>query len=163
MTCTTTAGRLRRVLACGLLLGTLPATAQAQGDADRSYLERVINRVLESERSNDRVAWSNDESGARGTVMVERTFYLDPKTPCRDYTWTRREPDGTRTTARGTGCRTGSGRWQLDEQAPVVEARSDPAPAPAPAPPAADCKCPPPEADEPEPFAEYTLPERTEF
>ena len=43
---------------------------------------------LETARTDVEVPWSNPATGHRGTIMVERTFYRDPSTPCRDYTRT---------------------------------------------------------------------------
>lgn len=151
------------------LLWLTPAPAAAQAGFDRAYLDRVINHVLETERSNAEVAWSNDRADARGTVLVERTFYLDPETPCRDYVWTRRSADGSRLRGQGTGCRTSAGRWELDEEEPVAEAAA-PAPPPTPRtePSTSDaaCACPPPTPEassEQAPFADYTLPEHATY
>lgn len=158
--------------ALALMLALIPLGAAAQlganAAADQDYLERVVNRVLESERSNMPIAWSHGETGSTGTVTVERTFYLE-RTPCRDYAWTLDQADGTEVSGRGTGCRSGAGTWELDEDPPVVARR----PASGAAEPAAtakpECACPEPaprvaEAPPAEPpFADYTLPAKAGF
>ena len=168
--------RVRRaalVLALGMLLGALlpgsgarPARAQI---GDEAYLQTVLDRVLETEQTGVEIPWSNEDTGSRGTITVERTFYLDPNSPCRDYRRTEEQPGGARLVIRGTGCRVGANDWTIDERAPVRE--SDTA---APAEPEPDEAAPagplcPPVAvpgvvrvpcTKPIPFTEYTMPSK---
>ena len=44
-----------------------------------------------------------------------RTYFLDPKTPCRDYTRTIESGAGEPVSVRGTGCREATGGWKLTE------------------------------------------------
>lgn len=155
-------------MVAGLLLVPPGAAAQlgSNDEADREYLERIVDRVLEKERSKAPVAWRHAETGSSGTVTVERTFYLDRETPCRDYVWSLEQADGTEVNGRGTGCRRDDGAWELNEEPPVVASRA--APEPAAATPAAEpaCSCPEPPAIAAEagkPFADYTLPAKAGF
>ena len=164
--------------ACILCLGTTQRLA-AQEDPDEAYVGPLINQALESQRTGVAVPWTNPTTGSSGTIVVERTFYRDPRTPCRDYRRTVERAGGAAVAIEGTGCRIGSGRWSLDEEepAPTREARPRSAPR-APgvaAPPAAEPEsaavppsCPPPSAapaacEEPAATVDYTMPARTEL
>ena len=162
------AWKLSGALLAGLILAPSGGLAQlgSNAEADQAYIARVVDRVLENQRSNVPVAWRHSETGSQGSVTVERTFYLDRETPCRDYVWTLEQADGTEVSGRGTGCRRADGSWELDEEPPVVASRA--APKPAASAPAADpaCSCPEPPAaaaKEEKPFAEYTLPAKAGF
>jgi surface antigen len=108
-------------LACFLaaLLSGLAALAgaslAAEDPRDAAVVAAMVKQTLEFERTGSDLPWSNLETGSRGVIRVERTYYLDSDTPCRDYVRTTHRPDGGRITARGTGCRMGDGRWFLDE------------------------------------------------
>jgi surface antigen len=173
--------RRRRValpVAIGCILLALPAPrVAAQADADEDYVGPLISEALESQRSGVEVPWTNPATGSSGIIVVERTFYRDPRTPCRDYRRTLERPGGSTLTIEGTGCRTGSGRWSLDEEAPEPsrEARTRSAPREpeptepsAPEPAAGPPSCPPPIAAPaacPKPVVkiDYTLPPKTEL
>jgi len=75
-----------------------------------------VKHTLEFERSGVDVAWSNPVTGNGGMIRVERTYFLNPDTPCRDYIRTADRPGGKRSVTKGTGCRMEDGRWFLDEQ-----------------------------------------------
>ncbi|MEE8270157.1 MAG: RT0821/Lpp0805 family surface protein [Alphaproteobacteria bacterium] len=112
-----------------LVLAALPGPAAAAEDfRDVAYLADFVNRVLENERTGDDVAWSNPETGNGGIITIERTYFLDPESPCRDYRRTTEQAGGAQLVMTGTGCRTPAGVWRLDEQVAP--------PPPAPAPPA---------------------------
>jgi 17 kDa outer membrane surface antigen len=160
------------------MLLALPAPRlAAQADADEEYVGPLISEALETQRTGVEAPWTNPATGSSGTIVVERTFYRDPRTPCRDYRRTLERPGGPTLTIEGTGCRTGSGRWSLDEEAPAPgrEARprsapreSAPAAPPAPEPAAGPPSCPPPSAvpaacDPPAAGVDYTLPPKTEL
>jgi surface antigen len=165
---------LRVALAC-LLLAAAAQRVSAQ-DADEEYLGPLINQALESQRTGVEVPWSNPATGSSGTIVVERTFYRDPRTPCRDYRRTIERAGGPAVAIEGTACRIGAGRWSLDEQEPepTREARSRSAPREpeAAAPPEAESaaappSCPPPSAapacEAPAKVVDYTMPARTEL
>jgi len=128
-----------------LLVAILIGTARADEDPrDSAVVVPLIKQTLEFERTGKDLEWSNPETGSRGVIRVERTYYRDANTPCRDYTRTTKRPDGEDTSTRGTGCRMGDGQWFLNEalgapppKAPPVKAlapagRKDATPAAAP-------------------------------
>jgi surface antigen len=93
--------------------------APAGDPRDQPYLSVVVNQALETERTNVEIPWSNPETAHRGAIVIERTFYRDPRTPCREYRRTTERP-GERpgepaALIRGTGCRIGPAVWSLDE------------------------------------------------
>lgn len=118
-----------------LSLPCLAGVARADEDPrDAAVVAAQVKQTLEFERTGTDLPWSNPETGSSGVIRVERTYYLDPETPCRDYIRTTRRPDGEKLTMRGSGCRMGDGRWFLDEALGAeVSPPSKSAPAPAPA------------------------------
>jgi surface antigen len=175
--------RRRRVIlalatAC-LLVSVGSQRVGAQADPDEEYVGPLINQALESERTGVAVPWTNPATGSSGTIVVERTFYRDPRTPCRDYRRTIERPGGPTVAIQGTGCRIGSGRWSLDEEEPdpakdALFRRAPPQPepeeppAPEPERAAAPPSCPPPTAappacDPPAANVDYTMPAKTEL
>jgi surface antigen len=177
--------RRRLILALAtacLLVSVGSQRVGAQADPDEEYVGPLINQALESERTGVAVPWTNPATGSSGTIVVERTFYRDPRTPCRDYRRTIERPGGPAVAIQGTGCRIGSGRWSLDEEDPRSVAAAapragagtarppepaeapDPEPAAGPAPPS----CPALEAapvpcDKPAAVVDYTMPTKTEL
>jgi surface antigen len=151
-----------------LLLAATPAAAQV---SDEDHLQAVLNQALETERSGVEIPWSNDDTGTRGTILIERTFYLDPNAPCRDYRRTEQAPGDQTLVIRGTGCRVGENDWTLDERAPVREIATPPGEPPVPGGTAAAPSCPPVElpnvvrvpCTKPVPFADYTMPSKAEL
>ena len=175
-----------------LWLATIAAAQDvaAQTDADEDYVGPLVNQALETEKSGVEIPWSNPATGSSGTILVERTFYRDPRTPCRDYWRTRARAGAPTLEIQGTGCRIGAGRWSLDEEeprsvagargrteagpAPTSERPPPPAPEPAAAPgpePAAGPNppsCPTLEATpaacgKPDPAVDYTMQTKTEL
>lgn len=105
----------------------LPALAATGGDPrDQPYLSTIVSQALETERTKVEVPWSNPETGNRGTLVIDRTWYRDPQSPCRDYRWTLERAGHPTETISGTGCRIGPAVWRLDEGA---SASSSPDPA----------------------------------
>lgn len=88
---------------------------------DSPVVTALVKQALEFERSGTDVPWSNPETGNGGVIRVERTYFLNADTPCRDYIRTSERQGGDRTVTKGTGCRMEDGRWLLDEQ-PAAEA-----------------------------------------
>lgn len=108
-----------------LLVLALTGPSLAANDfRDVAIVSATITMVLESERSGVKVPWSNPETGNSGYVVAERTFFLDPKSPCRDYRRSMRNAAGETLVVTGTGCRTPDGRWELDEEAKAQPAGS---------------------------------------
>lgn len=163
----------------GILTGAASQRSAAQEDPDEAYVGPLINQALESQRTGVEVPWTNPATGSSGTIVVERTFYRDPRTPCRDYRRTVERGGGAPVQIEGTGCRIGSGRWSLDEEdpepmreastrgapreagtatAPEAEPESTATPPNCPAPSPAPAAC-----DEPAAIVDYTMPTRTEL
>jgi surface antigen len=156
--------------------------AQADADKDKDYVEPLVNKALETQKSGVAVPWSNPATGSSGTITIERTFYRDPRAPCRDYRRTLERAGAPKVQIEGTGCRIGPGRWSLDEEkpktgaagavtpgataAPPLAGAAAPAPKPAAAPAPASCPAPKPApvaCAKPPAVAGYTMPPRTEL
>jgi surface antigen len=164
------------LVASALLLCLDQRPLGAQGaDVDRDHVLPILNRVLETERTDVEVPWSNPETGNSGTIVVERTFYLEPGKPCREYRRTVERAGSPAVVIEGTGCRTGPGHWNLDEEEPPPTGAerpgaASPGGAVATAPdPDAPPGCPPvepaagPAAPEPPTFAEFTMPAKAKL
>ncbi|HYZ25486.1 MAG TPA: RT0821/Lpp0805 family surface protein, partial [Geminicoccaceae bacterium] len=95
-----------------------PQEIAAQADADEEYVGPLVNQALETEKSGVEIPWSNPATGSSGMILIERTFYRDPRTPCRDYRRTLERAGAPPVEIEGTGCRIRSGRWSLDEEEP---------------------------------------------
>ena len=107
---------LSRVLAGLILAASSSQTASAAEDFDdMSYVTAAIQHVLEKYKTGQAYEWSNPDTGNSGIIVAERTFYLDARTPCRDYRRTTEGWGGSRTEVTGTGCRTQEGWWKLNE------------------------------------------------
>ena len=160
-----------------LLVGgsILTLAAAAEDAGDRAQAQRVVQRVLESERSGVEVPWRNAATGHGGIVVAERTLYPTADRPCRDYVRTLRQPGGATVEVQGTGCRLEGGRWQLTEDAPTEvrprtaaasPSRARPQPAPAAGPTAPEPPAPTPastESDKKPVVIDYTMPAKTEL
>jgi surface antigen len=174
---------LQLAVLCLVALAAAPADAVAQTDADEEYVGPLVNQALETEKSGVEIPWSNPATGSSGMILIERTFYRDPRTPCRDYRRTLEQVGAPTIEIQGTGCRIGSGRWSLDEEEPKSVAAAapsagagvartpEPTEAPEPEPARAETappNCPalsaaPVPCDKPGPVVDYTLPTRTEL
>jgi surface antigen len=132
----------------------LPSLGQAADDPrDAAFLAPVLQRALETARTNVEVPWSNPATGSRGGIVVERTFYREPDTPCRAYLRTLETPGAALQVTRGTGCRDSSGLWLIEEEPAGVAGAAGRAP------PAPDPAAFPPPAAGPETLAPETLAE----
>ena len=119
-----------------LLLGVvgLSGAPRAEDDpGDAAVVVPMVKQALEFERTGTDLRWSNPETGSGGVIRVERTYYRDANTPCRDYIRTTKRPGGEEFTTRGTGCRMSDGRWFLDETPGDPAPKAPPAAAGAPA------------------------------
>jgi hypothetical protein len=171
-----------RLTVLWIALAAIPQDVAAQADADEEYVGPLINQALETEKSGVEIPWSNPATGSSGMILIERTFYRDPRTPCRDYRRTLERVGAPTVEIQGTGCRIGSARWSLDEEeprslgatapgagpgAPRKPAATEP-PGPEPAAGPAPPSCPAPAAapvpcDKPPALVDYTMPTRTEL
>jgi surface antigen len=159
-----------------------PHDLVAQADADQDYVGPLVNQALESEKSRLEIPWHNPATGSSGMIMIERTFYRDPRTPCREYRRTLERAGAPPVEIHGTGCRIGPGRWSLDEEggksvaatAPTAGAGAAPAPQPVEPPDVepgagpAPASCPalnavPVPCTKPPAVVDYTMPTRTKL
>ncbi len=112
------------------LVGIVPGAGWSADDPrDEAFLSPVLQRALETARTGVEMPWRNPATGNGGHIVVERTFYREPDTPCRAYARTLAVPGAADEVTKGTGCRTETGLWLVEEPALA-------APAPATAPPA---------------------------
>ena len=157
------------------LAGVPGAAAQV---ADAEYVEPLLNQALEAERTGVELPWRNPATGSSGIIVIERTFYRDPRTPCRDYRRTLERAGEPAIEVEGTGCRIAPSEWAIDEEAPASRAAT-PAPAAGPEPTPDEPPAPEPARAEPEPprcptmsvtpvpcgrppaVVDYTMPTRT--
>jgi surface antigen len=148
--------------------------------ADEDYVEPLLNKALETEKTGVELPWSNPATGSGGIIVIERTFYRDPRTPCRDYRRTVEQAGAAAVEIEGTGCRVGPNEWTLEEEEPAsLAAAPAPAAGPAPAPDepsapeparteAAPPSCPtmsstPVPCGKPPAVVDYTMPTRTKL
>lgn len=170
----------RWVLLIWIAMLAAAQNAAAQMPGDEEYVEPLLNQALENEKSGVELPWSNPDTGSSGLIVIERTFYRDPRTPCRDYRRTLERAGGPPLEIEGTGCRVGPSRWVLEEEAPTsVAATAGPGAGPAPAPDepsapeparteAAPPSCPtmsvsPVPCSKPPAVVDYTMPTRTKL
>ena len=157
------------------LAGVPGAAAQV---ADEEYVEPLLNQALEAERTGVELPWRNPATGSSGIIVIERTFYRDPRTPCRDYRRTLERAGEPAIEVEGTGCRIAPGEWAIDEEGPASRAAT-PAPAAGPEPAPDEPPAPEPAHTEPAPpscptmsvtpvpcgrppaVVDYTMPTRT--
>jgi surface antigen len=111
--------RVGAVLA--LVLGLVPGSGWSADPRDEAFLSPVLQRALETARTGVEVPWRNPATGNGGAIVVERTFYREPETPCRAYARTLTVPGAPAEVTKGTGCRTDTGLWLVEEE-PVVAA-----------------------------------------
>jgi surface antigen len=176
----------RRLSAVHVAVLWIAATAAsqdvaAQADADEEYVAPLVNQALETQKSGVETPWSNPATGSSGVILIERTFYRDPRTPCRDYRRTLERVGAPTVEIQGTGCRIGSGRWSLDEEEPRSVAATapsagtgtarppqpaeapDPEPAAGPAPPSPAQSAAPVPCGKPAAVVDYTMPTKTQL
>lgn len=104
----------------------------AEDPRDAAFLVPMLQRVLETARTDLETSWRNPATGNGGSIVVERTFYREPETPCRSYMRTLEPAGGAPQVTRGTGCRSSTGVWLIEEE-PARLAGPGPRGAPSPA------------------------------
>lgn len=125
----------RRVaLTLGVLIAASgTALATVVGDPrDQPLVAFAVNQALELERSGVAVAWSNPETGRKGTIVLEPATYAAPDKPCRSYRRTIEQSGFTAAEIRGNGCRIGAALWTVEETVLKEAAAVAPAPPPVP-------------------------------
>ena len=101
-------------------------STDAQDQSDAAYLAAFLNKVLEFERSGNQVPWQNPASGKHGVIVVERTYFLDPKTPCREFSYTVEGEFSRSREFEGMGCRNEVGEWRLEGDNDLAQAAKNP-------------------------------------
>ncbi len=105
------------LIGLGLSVALAPSAKaqEAENPSDLAYVQRQLNKILEFERTAEVIPWKNPETGNGGTIKIDRTYFFDPKTPCRDYVRTVDKEGAEALSIRGTGCREAEGKWKLTE------------------------------------------------
>jgi surface antigen len=161
----------RAAILAATILGLVPSLGWAAEDPrDAAFLAPVLQRLLETARTDVEIPWNNPETGNHGNIVIERTFYRGPDTPCRAFVRTLEAAGAAPQVTRGTGCRSSTGLWLIEEEPAMARTAPREAPVPAPEPEAlaeAGPTCPdtvlvPMPAVRPPAFA-YTLPSRAEL
>ncbi len=107
---------ISRVLAGTFLAaGWCQTVLASENFNDMAYVRQAVQEVLEKYKTGEPYEWSNPDTGNSGVIIAERTFYLDARTPCRDYRRTTVGWGGSSSEVTGTGCRTLQGWWKLNE------------------------------------------------
>lgn len=125
--------RIRPLPALALLALLLapPAAGAAvlsEDPGDQTYLTIAINEALETRKTDVEIPLRNPDTGSQGTLVIERTYYRDPTTPCRDYRRVIERAGTPLSEVRGTGCRIGKALWSLDEAKVAPTRGSSPPP-----------------------------------
>jgi len=106
-------GQLAAV-AVGTLAGAFigRGIGQSLDNVDKLYAERAMNRAAAAPVGQT-IAWSNPDSGNRGTVTTVRDgTNMQTGAYCREYQTTV-QVGGKSESAYGTGCRQPDGSWQI--------------------------------------------------
>lgn len=86
--------------AAGIILTSVDSAAAENFD-DIAVIAGAVNEALESAQTGSVFRWENPETGNRGSIVIERTYFKADETPCRDYV---RQTGGVRPNiTRGTG------------------------------------------------------------
>ncbi len=98
----------------GVLLGGLIGgnIGKQLDEKDRLEAERATQTALESSRSGQTIAWTNPDSGNRGTVTPTKTYQNNNNEYCREYQQTV-VIGGKTEDAHGTACRQPDGSWRV--------------------------------------------------
>ena len=107
------------IVAIAAIVPWLSSDERALGSEDfrdMAFITAAVQYALENLRSERPFEWSNPDTGNAGIIVVERTFYLDPTTPCREYRRTTARETGGELSIYGTGCRNAEGDWRLNER-----------------------------------------------
>ncbi len=101
------------------------APTWAQDPSDTAFLAGRLEKILEFEQTGVEIPWHNPKTGKQGVIVVERTYFLNPKTPCRDFIYTVEAEFSRPETFNGTGCRSATDGWRIhDGSEASVAARS---------------------------------------
>ena len=87
----------------------------AKDPNNAAYLERQLNKVLEFEPTGTKILWHNPKTGHSGVIVVERTYFADSRTPCREFSYTVEAKFSRPRAFNGKACRSKLGEWLLDD------------------------------------------------
>jgi surface antigen len=108
---------VRGAILVAAVVGVVPRLGWAADDPrDATFLEPILQRVLETTRTEIEVPWSNPATGNGGSIVIERTFYREPDMPCRAFVRTLDAAGAAPQVTRGTGCRSSTGLWLIEEE-----------------------------------------------
>jgi surface antigen len=80
--------------------------------ADADYASRTAQRGFETAPTGQSVAWTNPDTGNRGTLTPTRTYQMPSGQYCREFTQTITVGGKTRE-GIGTACRQPDGSWRV--------------------------------------------------
>jgi surface antigen len=103
-------------LAARRLDGVL-AELQAAQAQDRTLMSATLERAMEQMRSGQAATWTNDTTGAVGSIMPLRTFRTASGKWCREFERSVTSPSGAENRI-GIACRDEDGHWQLALERP---------------------------------------------
>jgi surface antigen len=107
----------RAAILAAAVVGLVPRLGWAADDPrDAAFLEPILQRVLETTRTDVAVPWRNPATGNGGSIVIERTFYREPDMPCRSFARTVESAGAAPQVMRGTGCRSSTGLWLIEEE-----------------------------------------------
>jgi surface antigen len=113
----------RRARATGVVILAVPVLSfvpslgwAADDPRDAAFLEPILQRALETTRTEVEVPWRNPATGNGGSIVIERTFYREPDMPCRAFVRTLEAAGAAPQVTRGTGCRSSTGLWLIEEE-----------------------------------------------
>ncbi len=109
----------RRVLSALLapsLVATCAASPRLENPSDDRYLMGRLEKILEFEQTGKRIPWLNPKTGNGGTIVIQRTFFKDPGTPCREFGYTLDTGFLQWKDFSGTACRSSIGGWYLESE-----------------------------------------------
>jgi surface antigen len=98
----------------GVLAGGLVGVqiGKSLDEADVAYANRTAQRGFETAPTGQSVAWTNPDTGNRGTITPTRTYQMPGGQYCREFTHTVTVRGHTQE-GIGTACRQPDGSWQI--------------------------------------------------
>lgn len=102
----------------GVALGTLAGAyigseiGKSMDDVDRMKARQTTQQSLEYGKAGTTSAWSNPDTGHKGTVTPTKTYETAQGQACREYKTTV-TIDGKTEEAIGTACREADGTWRV--------------------------------------------------
>lgn len=106
-----TIGMILGAVAGGYLGGEI---GQSLDNKDKNELSSATQRALNEGSVGQSYAWSNPDTGNRGTVSPTSTSYATAEGQnCRDFSTSVTLREGRSATSSGTACRQADGSWRV--------------------------------------------------